>query len=233
MGGMLVSRLLPEHHLAKETQDVVRLAGGVVATMSALLIGLLIASAKGSFDTKDREIETFSANLVLLDRNLARYGPETQPARDLLHRYAIYKIDSTWPDEASDPAPNADGWMLLEDVQDRIRALTPKDYPQRWLQSRALHISGQMSLTRWLLRAQAGSSLPWPFLVTLVCWLTVTFTSFGLFAPRNGTAIAALLVCSLSVAASMVFILEMAQPFSGFLQVSSAPMREALTLLGR
>jgi hypothetical protein len=99
---------------------------GMIATLAALVIGLLVASAKSSFDTKDAELRQFSANLILLDRQLVHYGPEASEARDLLRRYAVFKIDSTWPDEASQRVDDPDGWILLEDVQDKLRALAPR-----------------------------------------------------------------------------------------------------------
>src|SRR5262245_58566333 len=177
---MLARRALPEHQVTKETEDVVRLGMGVIATLSALVIGLLIASVKGSFDTKDDEIRQFSADLVLLDRQLLHYGPEAQDARDLLHRYVVFAIDATWPDEASHGSKDARGWMLLEDIQDRVRALVPRDDGQRWLQTRALQISGELARTHWLLDVQRGGSIRTPFIIVLVVWLALIFGSFGL-----------------------------------------------------
>ena len=118
--------------------------------------------------------------------------------------------------------------MLLEDVQIRLRTLAPHDDAQRALQARALQIGGDLARTRWLLDVERGGSISIPFLVVVVFWLTVIFTSFGLFAPRNATAVAALALCSLSIAGSMYLILEMDRPFSGLIHISSAPMREAL-----
>jgi hypothetical protein len=233
LSGMFIRTALPQHHLTKETEDIVKLGTGMIATLAALVIGLLIASARGSFDVKDTEIKQFAADLILLDRQLAHYGPETKDARQLLRRYAVFKIDSTWPHEASRPAEDGNGSMLLEDVQDRLRTLVPRDEAQRWLQARALQISGDVARTRWLLREQTGSSISMPFLVTLVFWLTFIFTSFGLFAPRNATAITALFVCSLSIAGAIFLILEMDHPFGGLIRIPSAPMRDALTQLGR
>jgi len=232
LGGMLIRRILPEHHLAKATEDAVKLGMGMIATMSALVLSLLLASTKSAFDAKDGEIKHFSTDLIELDRNLERYGPEAKEARDLLRRYAVYQIDSTWPDEASQPPEDGDGWMLLEKVQDRVRGLAPGNDSQRWLQARALQISGDLSETRWLLRVQMGNPIAEPFLVILVFWLSIIFAIFGLFAPSNGTAIAALFVCAFSIAGAIFLILEMAHPFRGLIVVSSGPMREALALLG-
>ena len=232
LGGMVIRAALPEHHRTKDTEDAVKLGMGVIATMGALVVGLLLASAKSSFDTKDSEIRLFSADLILLDRSLVRYGPETKEAREVLRRFTVFMIDSTWLEEASQ-AVDANGWMLLEDVQERVRALAPANDAQRWLQARALDISGDLSQTRWLLRVQSGSAIPEPFLLILIFWLTIIFTSFGVFAPRNATAITALFVCSLSVAGAIFLILEMALPFEGLIHIPSAPMREALTLLNQ
>jgi len=233
LGGMFLRTVVPEHHLTKETEDAIKLGMGMVATLSALVIGLLVASAKSSFDTKDAELKRFASNIILLDRQLAHYGPEAREAHDLLRRYTISKIDSTWLDEASRPVDDPDGWMLLEDVQDRLRALAPHDDAQRWLQARALQISSDLASTRWLLEVQKGTSISTPFLVMLVFWLTIIFISFGVFAPRHASMITALFLCALSVAGALFLILEMDQPFRGLIHISSAPMRDALAHLSR
>src|SRR5215468_2176678 len=133
LGGMFLRRIVPEYHMTQQTEDAVKLGMGMVATLSALVIGLLVASAKSSFDTKDAELRHFAANLILLDRQLVHYGPEAREAHDLLRRYTVFQLDSTWPNEASHPVDEPEGWMLLEDVQDALRALEPRDAAQRWL----------------------------------------------------------------------------------------------------
>jgi hypothetical protein len=230
---MFIREALPKHHLTGETENVVKLAIGVIATMSALVLGLLLASAKGSFDIRDSEIRRLCANLILLDRQLVHYGPETKEARDLLRRYTTLKIDATWPDEASQPVKDANTWALLEEIQDKLRALAPQNDSQRWLKERALQVSGDVAQIRWLLREQSEGSIPVPFLLILVFWLTIIFTSFGLFAPQNATAIAALFVCSLSVAGAVFLILELDRPFAGVIHISSAPARDTLAQLSQ
>lgn len=233
LGGMFLRTRVPEHHLTKETEDAVKLGMGMIATLAALVIGLLVASAKSAFDTKDAELGHFSANLILLDRQLVHYGPEASEARELLRRYTAYKIDSTWPDEASHHVDEPDGPMLLEDVQDKLRAVAPRDDAQRWLQARALQVSGDLASTRWLLDVQKGTAIRVPFLVMLAFWLTIIFTSFGIFAPRHATMVTALFVCAFSVAGALFLIVEMDHPFVGLIRLSSAPMREALTRLSQ
>jgi hypothetical protein len=231
--GVLIGAALPTHHRTKETEQIVNLGTGLMATLSALVIGLLIASAKSNFDTQDAALRRFSANVILLDRQLEHYGPEAKPARDLLRSYTAFAIHATWPAEASERVEAGDGWNRIEDIQDSTRRIEPRSDGDRWLQSRALLLSDRLARTHWRFDVESGHSIPGPFLVVLVVWLVVIFASFGLFAPRNATVYATLIVCSLSVAGAVVLILEMDEAFGGMIQVSSAPMREALAQLGR
>ena len=203
--------------------------------MSALVIGLLISYAKGDFDAQSKLIQNFAADLILLDRVMRQYGPEASEARDLLQRYTTLKIALTWPEKTAADGPRLDdpiALAMLEDVQAKLLALTPQNEAQRWLQSRALQIGGELTEDRWLLAAEDEGSVPRPFLATLVFWLTILFTAFGLFAPRHATVVAARLVCALSLSVAIFLTLEMDRPFEGFIIVSPEPMRVALAHMG-
>jgi len=115
----------------------------------------------------------------------------------------------------------------MESIQHKIQGLSPQNDAQRWLKSTALQISHDIATARWLVLQQLSSSIQWPFLAILVFWLVTIFTSFGLFAPRNGTVIATLLVAALSVAGSIFLILEMDQPYGGYIKISGAPTRRS------
>jgi hypothetical protein len=234
VAGMLVRDRLPPQHTSRDARKIVKMAMATVATLSALVLGLLVSSAESRFANFDREIRHSCAKLILLDRVLARYGSETLSARDHLRGFLASKLDERWPNEARSamlPA-TGDAALLFERAQDQMMALAPANDRQRRLQSRALDLSGDLAQTRWLLVEQsAGSSLPLPFLLVLTFWGTILFTSFGLFAPRNGTVIAALLVSALSVAGGVFLALELGQPFGGVIGISSAPVRNALVQL--
>ena len=233
--GMFLGRVLPPHHLGDETKSVVTLASGTLSVLSALVIGLLISYAKGDFDAQTKLVQKFAADLILLDRVMRQYGPETGEARDLLKRYTALKIALTWPDEKAADEPRSEdraALAMLEGVQGKLLALTPSNEAQRWLQSRALQIGGELAEDRWLLAAENEGSVPRPFLAALVFWLTILFTAFGLFAPRHATVVAALLVCALSLSAAIFLILEMDRPFDGFVTVSAEPMQSALAHMG-
>jgi hypothetical protein len=233
--GMFVGALLPEHHLSAESKDVMKLAMGLIATMAALVLGLLTASAKSSFDVVDNEVQQSAANVVLLDRELAQYGPETKDTRDMVRRALVFRLAQTWPEDGSAARDlEAPGTTpTVEGVERNIRNLAPQNDAQRALQSRALQTAGELLRTRWLVFAQAGNPIPTVFLVVLVSWLSILFISFGLLAPRNATVIAALMVCALAVSGSILLILEMSQPLQGLIKVSSAPLRFALSHLGQ
>lgn len=231
--GILLRAALPEHHLNADSKDSVKLGIGLIATMAALVLGLLIASAKSSYDTQSQELVQLSANVVLLDRLMAHYGSETKQLRDLLRRGVLRVLDQIWPEDGSRATqldPTAAG---VEVLYDKILELAPQNDVQRSIQAQAAKVAIDLGQTRWLLFEQRGSSISMAFLTVLVFWLTIIFLSFGLFAPRNATVIVVLFVCALSVSGAIFLILELDRPFEGLIQISSAPMRSALAHLGQ
>src|SRR5882724_172480 len=230
--GMLLRKILPDDHLSSDSKDVVKLGMGLIGTMAALVLSLLISSAKGSYDIRSAEVAQLSANITLLDRVLAHYGPEAREARDLLRRSVARVIDQLWPERGAGPSQSTPS-TGAEAFYDTIQALSPRNDAQRSLQTQALTISVSLGQTRWLLVGQSARSIPRPFLVMLICWLAFIFVSFGLFARANPTVIVALFVCALSFSSAIFLILELDRPFEGLIQISSAPMREALARLGQ
>jgi hypothetical protein len=213
--GMFLRGVLPEHHQSADSKDVLKLLLGLIGTMAALVLGLLIATAESSYATRSSEFTQMSANIILFDRVLAHYGPETKDARALLQRSVARGLHRIQPENGAPPAkfdPTAAGAEIL---YDKIQQLTPQNDAQRSIQAQALTMAINLAQTRWLLFEQSGSSIPMPFLVVLVFWLSVIFTSFGFFAPRNATVVVALLLGALSVSAAIFLILELAQPFPG------------------
>jgi hypothetical protein len=232
--GMFLASVLPERHLKSEVKDVIKVAMAMIATLAALVLGLLTASAKSSLDEKENQLRGVSAQVVLLDRTMAAYGEETKDARDLLKQMVAARISQIWPEEDAMVTPGAIGHGSgIEAIQRKLLDLSPQTDAQRWLQSTALQISGTISASRWEVLQELGSSIQWPFMAILVFWLAVIFVSFGLFAPRNALVAAALFVAALSVAGSIYLILAMDQPYSGPIKISSAPLRIALEQLSQ
>lgn len=237
---MIVNAILPKHHLNTESKDVIKIAMAMMATLSALVVSLLISTAKTSFDEKDSELREQSARVIMLDRVLAQYGTETQTSREILRAMTEEKLRAIWGSDAESEQQNEIDSSLLrtqdssiESLQTLIHHLSPKDEKQRSLKQKAVEITFKIEEGRWRLLEQLDGRIQWPFLAMLVFWLTVVFASFGMFAPRNMSVIAALFVCSLSVAGAIYMIVEMDEPYGGFIKISSKPVRAALDQLGR
>jgi hypothetical protein len=239
MLGMFIGARLPAHHASQPTRESVRLGMAMVATVSGLVLGLLVASAKSTYDTTDAQMKQVAANLVLLDGVLARYGPETRPVRAQLKAYVAQKADELWPGEAYatkrvNVREVTEESASLEVIQDQLIELSPTSGTQRQLKEKALKVASEIMRTRWLLiQENVGSSVPRALVVIVTFWLTVLFVSFGLFAPSNTTVVAGMLMCALSVATAILLVLEMSHPIEGLIQISSAPIRNALANMAR
>jgi hypothetical protein len=197
--GMFAAVLLPEHHLSADTKSVVSVSMAVVGTLSALVLGLLLSTANTSFTTKKEEVTQISADIIHLDRVLLRYGPEAQGIRVLLRRYTAAKLQDLFPENSTRQADLRDDATisLLEELESKVLALTPASDTQRWLQAQALQLAGATEQTRWRLVQESASKSPLPLVVLMLCWFIILFASFGLFAPRNMTAIATIMLCAI------------------------------------
>ncbi|HEX2476343.1 MAG TPA: hypothetical protein VHK01_16445 [Lacipirellulaceae bacterium] len=231
--GILLHANLPEHHLSSESKDIVKLGVGLVGTMAALVLGLLVAAAKGAYDAQTMELTQISANIAALDRILANYGPETKEIRDILRGATVRILDQMWSKDSKHASPTVPVSAAGELLYNKIHLLSPKNDTLRSLQGQALSIVMDTGRTRWLMYAQATTSISMPLLVVLVVWLTIIFISFGLFAPFNATVVSSLFVSALSVSGAIFLILEMYTPYTGVIQISSAPLRATLAQLGQ
>lgn len=231
--GAILRARMPDHHVRDDSKDLIKTASGMIATLVALVLGLLVASAKGTFDTASAGIGLTSAKIIQLDRDLAQYGPETQSLRESLRAAVAGRIQQLWPTPGSAPVTmdafqDATG---LETLKHAIRHLTPTNDDQRQLQAQALHFADDIEQLRWQMFVQSRGQLPAVFLGILLFWLLVLYLSFGLLAPRNPTAYAAMLVCAISIAGAVFLISEMNRPLDGLIRVSDVPMRTALKVI--
>jgi hypothetical protein len=227
--GIWLRTVLPEHHFTADSRDTVKVGVGLIATMTALVLGLVTASAKSSFDAVNAAVKQTAIEILALDRVLARYGAETGEIRKGLQHAVAARIGMLWPQGSPKPAvqdPIRSGAASeAEGLVDVIRRLKPGNDSQRALQERALNLAESLLHSRWVVLAGTTPSVPVPFLVVLLFWLTLTFASFGLFAPWNATVLAVLCICALSVGSAVFLVLEMDAPFEGLLRVSAEPWR--------
>lgn len=235
MIGSLVRRLLPEHHVRDDSKDVVKTAAGMMATLIALVIGLLVSAAKDTFDATSAGITAGGAKIIMVDRILSRYGPEANGAREQLRLAVTSGVERVWPTDRAKrlDVKAAEAATGMEDFYDQIRGLAPQNDSQRYLQSQALQLGADLVQSRLMLIEQSQNRLPTPLLIVLIAWLTILFLSFGLLAPQNTTALTALLVCGISISVAIFLILELNRPLEGVIKVSNAPFQKALALIGK
>jgi ABC-type amino acid transport system permease subunit len=226
--GLLVRRRLPGHHLSTETQSVVTVAVAVIGTLSALVLGLMISAANSSFSKRSDEIRELALQVIRVERNLRRYGPEADAARERLRAWANIKLEQLSPENGRPPPSPQRGIETLESLQDALLVLTPKDERQKYLHTLCLTLSSTLIYERWSLEQHTGQSIPGPFLVLLIFWLAIVFASFGLFAPTNATTIVALFLCTVAVSGGIYLIEELDNPLSGLIRIPFDSMRRAL-----
>lgn len=246
--GVGVRPLLPEEHKAHETVQLVQLVIGMLVTFAALVLGLMTASAKSSFDTASNDMRTYAAELIEFDTTLRELGSAADEARHLLREYTAAAIASTWPRE---PAPGGeyprnlgapDNPQQLENVRlgdmltmvgRELRRLRTSDVLQQRTLEDALTQYRRVVDARWKLIEEARSSMSRPFFTMLTFWLAVIFLSFGLIAPRNALALVTISLGAVSIASAIYVIVDLDTPFTGPIVVSSMPLRDTLQHLMR
>jgi hypothetical protein len=205
---------------------------GLIATLSALVLGLLISSAKSTYDAKVGEVNQITANIILIDQLLSEYGPDVRPAREKLRSSVQGMVQQVWNEGEKSAhagaftptAASVETWRL-------VNSLPTQTEMQRGLSGQITEAAKSLSQLRLLLFAQSGGSIPAPFLVILVFWLAIIFTSFSLFGPMNTTVLAFTFLFAVSAAGAIFLIFELDSPFTGMLQISKTQMIEALGVL--
>lgn len=232
---MSVARILPDSHLTSDARDVIKLGMALIATLVALVLGLMIGTAKGTYDAQTAAVRQVSADLLLLDRTLADYGgPDAQQPRDLLRQAAELMLQRLWPDDGSAPGSLAPGEARapMDLFMREVTNFSPHDQTQVYLKAQALRLIADLAQTRFQMYIQGTNQLPLPFLVVVAIWLLILFGGYGLIAARNPTVMLFLFAATLCVSGAVFLIQELATPFDGVMRVSGAPLREVITQLG-
>ena len=232
---MAIARRLPADHLDVNSRDVIKLGLGVIATLTGLVLGLLVASAKADYDAQDGAVKEMAGDLSLLDSFLAHYGPEAKELRGQLRKVVAVVLDGLWP--VVDASRGQSNPGEAREVGDRfyrtLADLEPTNEAQRALKARSMDLIAGVARARHRMFVRKDSSIPAPFLVILVVWIVAFFAGFGLLAPRNATVLVVLAISSLSIAAALYLILELERPFAGAIRISPHPLREAFAQIGR
>jgi len=232
MVGMYLRRQLPGHHLQDDSRDVVKLAGGLVGTLAALVLGLLVASGKSFYDAQVSELTEMSADIVILDRALSHYGPESSEVRQTLRQMVTQVLERSQATHRS-VISSLSGVTGADALYDKVEALEPTTARQRDLKSQCLTQTMTLGRTRWLMYEQSAGAVSMPLLVVMVFWLAVTFCIWGGLATRNTTLIVTMCISALSAAGAIYLILELYSPYEGLIQVPDGTFRAAIAQLGR
>ncbi len=228
--GLFLKARLPKHHLEEHSKDAIKIGAGLIATLTALVLGLLVSSAKSSYDAMNDQIKQSCATIVVLDHILSQYGEDARPIREMVKNHLLFAHEKIWPSKSTDTinlkaVEQAPG---MEAVREKIIELQPKTDKERALQTDALQVSSELTHLRWQLIEHESGSIPTPFLIVLVFWLAIFFITFGLLSPANATIIAVMCVCTLSVAGAVFLILEMNMPLQGIIKISDESLLKAL-----
>jgi hypothetical protein len=233
--GGVIRTVLPDHYVDSETKDVVKITAGLIATLTALVLGLLIATAKSSYEAKDSQIKRITANVIQLDLALAEFGKDGVATRNMLRRAIVPMTDQIWIENRAAKAPAAAFESLAggQAFYNAMLQLAPQNESQRLLRDQALKLTNDLVQSRLVLFASIGSAIPPLFLVILIFWVTVLFTGFGILIRPNPVAISAVMLCAVVASCAFYLILDLGQPFSGLMAISSEPLRNALVPLGQ
>ena len=227
LGMLVVSERLPADYRHDETHSVIRLAANIFVVATSLVLGLLLNSAKNTYESVDRNVHAFATDLILLDRNLLHYGPEASGVRQRLAAYVRQAVAGTWPTKGSPVLDDRAAELLLEDVGNALMVIRPSDPMRIELWREAENSLQNVVKQRWVLVEESEGTISVAFLVMLVAWLVLIFASFGFRAPRNAAVTTTLVVAAFLIAAAIYLILDMDVPFSGPIQISPAPLLRA------
>jgi hypothetical protein len=229
LAGMAIRRAAPDDHFSSEAKDTVRLAIGLVVTMTGLVLGMLVSSAKTFYDSEKNQVAEMSSQIILFDDLLSTYGPETRQTRIEAREFVGNAVDRIWPRDESQmyqlrPANNN------QNLYQQLELLVPKNGAQAFAKTQLMSSTVSLKRTYWLMYLQSEqTSMPFALLAVVTSWLMAIFVSFGVFAPRNSTVILTLIVCALAVSAAVFIIMSMYLPFSGILKISPVAVRDALS----
>jgi hypothetical protein len=236
LAGLLFQSRLPSHHLSKDSLDSVKLGAGLIATMAALILGLLVSSSKGTYDRVNVLVNEAAANAISLNQTLKNYGPEADPLRQILIDRIRRIGNDIWPEISKGGTKSSNAFKQESSILGLTKMITALkgDSPEALqMKTEALAIASQLNQERWQITVESTSKLPMTLIVIPVFWITFLIFIYGIFSPRNQTVLMVLFFCSLSIAGAIFLICEMSMPLDGSIKVPSQPFRTALEMMTR
>ncbi|MFO1159265.1 MAG: hypothetical protein U1E60_10540 [Reyranellaceae bacterium] len=236
LGGAYVGsrfrRALPQHHLDGNAKDIVRLGAGLIATILAVVLGLMINSANAALEMQRGELRRIAADLILLDRLLESYGPEARPIRVLLRQGLEQLTDRIWAVNTAHSMPDLGTSSVSAEVFRSLHALEAPRPAQQSVRTLAVGLAVDIARNRLMLFEAMATPMPLVIVAVITFWLSALFVSFSLFTPVNRIAQSALVVIALSAAAALFLFLQMRDPLAGFVHIPRDAMSKILLPLG-
>jgi hypothetical protein len=220
-------RLSPKQ-LQEDTNSTVRIVANIFVVIASLVLGLMLNSAKNTFQNVDDHLHAYATDLILLDKTVRALGP----AGDSIHQGLVAYLDRALS-AGPGVVPDRQAEILLEEVGNRLRMVRATDDQQTALWTEARQLYREVLDQRWIIAGQSGGTIPVPLIVVVIAWLVLIFASFGYRSPRNAVIITTFIVAALLIAASLGLILDMDNPSSGLIQVSDEPLQRVLAQIGQ
>jgi hypothetical protein len=232
MLGVTISGYLPEQYFDQRTRDIIKAARDVIVGVAALTLGLLIATAKTSFDDRAHEFKLEASKSVMIDRILYQFGPETRHARQLVRAMLVNGTERI--EQAMRHGIEQEKTMrekITDDLHFEILSLKPKNDIQTELRAEAISLSKEVMQSRWMVHQSLSTTIQLPLLFILVFWLSCIFLYLGLGATASPGIVITLLLAALSMSGAIYLTLAFDRPHQGLVQVSAEPLKLALEQL--
>lgn len=207
---------------------MVRHVAGIFVVMTSLVLGLMITSAKNTFEGIDHNVHALATQLIILDRALQQYGPETAATRAALVAYVGRALYATWPSEGRPIVADKSAEKLLRAVGDSLGAVRPQDERHALLWNAIQQQYQKVVEQRWVLVEQSEGAIPRPLIAMLAAWLVLIFAGSAFCAPRNPVVIGTFVLSAGLFAGTIYLILDMDVPFAGPIRISPAPLERVL-----
>jgi hypothetical protein len=231
--GMYAQRMLPEPHSVEKSREMIGSIMGLVTLLLALVLGTLVGNTYFFSATQQSELQTLAAHSLLLDKALAKYGPETKPVRDRMKEALVRSYDTFW--RGGDAAPErlnvATAMAGLQPLSDYLDSLDPKTPEQKQAVAAAAANFAPFEQTRLLISLQLASPFSRPLLITVVAWSLFLFCGFGLLSRLNATTLVALGFGAFAVASAVFMILELSHPYTGVFRISPGALEQTIEVI--
>ena len=235
--GLALQWVLPERHTTGGSRDMVGAIVGLLTLLCAVVTGLLIWTAYGVYSGQNTQIQAVASKVMQLDLALSDYGPEANPARAQLRQALGKTIDQVWSANESDSNFAANSFAAaIRNLRARdksLEALHPSTDEQKQALAAAMSASDALSQARMAMSFALTAPVSYPLLLIVVGWVVCLFCGFGLMARVTLTSVLALAVGTIAVASAVLLILELSTPYSGLFRASSAPLEQALAVMGK